>query len=130
MICAITRHHAEPNINILLTRNLFGSDVRWWSHQLCWWHVRAILGLTLDVQGQGGGRISVVAGQFSWTSYVYYPCLLPLITILLQLLFYLNDSVRLNTFFILIFFAYFAKSVCMVCYIYWLIHFNYAANIV
>ena len=30
-ICAVIRHHAEPNINILLTRNLklpFGSDVR------------------------------------------------------------------------------------------------------
>ena len=28
-ICAITRHHTEPNINMLLTRNLlFDSDVR------------------------------------------------------------------------------------------------------
>ena len=28
-ICAMTRHHVEPNINILLTRNLpFDSDVR------------------------------------------------------------------------------------------------------
>ena len=28
-ICAMTRHHAEPNIDILLTRNLpFDSDVR------------------------------------------------------------------------------------------------------
>ena len=28
-ICAMTRHHAEPNINILLTKNLpFYSDVR------------------------------------------------------------------------------------------------------
>ena len=28
-ICAVTRHHAEPNINILLTRNLpFDSAVR------------------------------------------------------------------------------------------------------
>ena len=28
-ICAMTRHHAEPNINILSTRNLAaGSDVR------------------------------------------------------------------------------------------------------
>ena len=28
-ICAVTRHHAEPDINILLTRNLsFDSDVR------------------------------------------------------------------------------------------------------
>ena len=26
--CAMTRHHAEPNINILLTRNLpFDSDI-------------------------------------------------------------------------------------------------------
>ena len=34
-ICAITRRHAEPNINILLTRNLpFESDVRQWSHPL------------------------------------------------------------------------------------------------
>ena len=32
-ICATTRHHAEPNINILLTRNLpFDSDFRKWSH--------------------------------------------------------------------------------------------------
>ena len=29
LICAMTRHHAEPNINMLLTRNLpFDSDVR------------------------------------------------------------------------------------------------------
>ena len=28
-ICAVTRHHAEPNINMLLTRNFpFDSDVR------------------------------------------------------------------------------------------------------
>ena len=28
-ICVVTRHHAEPNINILLTRNVpFDSDVR------------------------------------------------------------------------------------------------------
>ena len=34
-ICATTRHHAEPNINMLLTRNLpFDSDVRQWSHPL------------------------------------------------------------------------------------------------
>ena len=34
-ICAMTRHHAEPNIKILLTRNLpFDSDVRQWSHPL------------------------------------------------------------------------------------------------
>ena len=34
-ICAITRHHAGPNINILLTRNLpFESDFRQWSHPL------------------------------------------------------------------------------------------------
>ena len=32
-ICAMTRHQAEPNINILLTRNLpFDSDFRQWSH--------------------------------------------------------------------------------------------------
>ena len=32
-ICAMTRHHAEPNINVLLTRNLpFDSHVRQWSH--------------------------------------------------------------------------------------------------
>ena len=32
-ICAMTRHHAEPNINILLTRNLpFASYARQWSH--------------------------------------------------------------------------------------------------
>ena len=31
--CAMTRHHAEPNINILFTRNLpFDSDVRQWGH--------------------------------------------------------------------------------------------------
>ena len=31
----MTRHHAGPNINILLTRNLsFDSDVRKWSHLL------------------------------------------------------------------------------------------------
>ena len=34
-ICAMTRHHAVPNINILFTRNLpFHSDVRHWSHPL------------------------------------------------------------------------------------------------
>ena len=34
-ICIMTRHHAESNINILLTRNLpFDSDVRQWSHFL------------------------------------------------------------------------------------------------
>ena len=34
-ICAMTRHHAESNINILLTRNLpIDSDVRHWSHSL------------------------------------------------------------------------------------------------
>ena len=34
-ICAMTRHHAEPNINILSTRNLAaGSDVRQGSHRL------------------------------------------------------------------------------------------------
>ena len=36
-ICAVVRHHAEPNINILLTRNLklpFDSDVRQWSYPL------------------------------------------------------------------------------------------------
>ena len=34
-ICAMTRHHAEPNINILLKGNLpFDSDVREWSHPL------------------------------------------------------------------------------------------------
>ena len=34
-ICVITRHHAEPNINILVTRNLpFDSDVRQQSHTL------------------------------------------------------------------------------------------------
>ena len=32
-ICAMTRHHAEPNINILLTKNLcFDYGVRQWSH--------------------------------------------------------------------------------------------------
>ena len=38
-ICAITRHHAKPNINILLTRNLhFDSYLRPWSHPLhCSW---------------------------------------------------------------------------------------------
>ena len=31
----MTRHHAEPNINILLTRNLFfDTDVRQWGHRL------------------------------------------------------------------------------------------------
>ena len=34
-ICAMTRHHAEPNINISLTRNLpFDSDVSQRSHPL------------------------------------------------------------------------------------------------
>ena len=34
-ICDMTRNHAEPNINTLLTRNiLFDSDVRQWSHPL------------------------------------------------------------------------------------------------
>ena len=34
-ICAMTRHHAESNISILLTRNLpFDSDVRQWSYPL------------------------------------------------------------------------------------------------
>ena len=34
-ICEVTRHHAEPNINILLTRNLsFDSEVRQWRHPL------------------------------------------------------------------------------------------------
>ena len=55
-----TRHHAEPNINILLLTD---------------W-------LSFDVQGLGGGRISDVdgqgvgvlkIGQFSWTSYKYHP---------------------------------------------------------
>ena len=33
-ICAMTRHHDEPNINILSTRNLsFDFDVRQWSLQ-------------------------------------------------------------------------------------------------
>ena len=33
--CAVTRHHIEPNINILLTINLpFDSEVRQWSHPL------------------------------------------------------------------------------------------------
>ena len=38
-ICAMTRHYAEPNINILLTRNLpFDSYLRKWSHSLhCLW---------------------------------------------------------------------------------------------
>ena len=34
-ICAITSHHVESNINILLTTNLpFDSDIRQWSHPL------------------------------------------------------------------------------------------------
>ena len=34
-ICAMSRHYAEPNINILLARNLpFDSDVRQGSHPL------------------------------------------------------------------------------------------------
>ena len=34
-ICAMTRHHTERKINILLTRNLpFDCDVRQWSHRL------------------------------------------------------------------------------------------------
>ena len=42
-ICTMTRHYAEPNISILLTRNLpFDSDVRQWRHPLmipqhCFW---------------------------------------------------------------------------------------------
>ena len=42
-ICTMTRHHADPNINILLTRNhSFDSDVRQWSQLLmipshCFW---------------------------------------------------------------------------------------------
>ena len=35
LICAMSRHHAESNINILLTRNLpIESSVRQWSHPL------------------------------------------------------------------------------------------------
>ena len=51
-ICAMTRHHAEPNINILLTRNVpFGSSVRQWSHPLmipmcCLWAKSNNLNLT------------------------------------------------------------------------------------
>ena len=34
-ICAMTRHHTEPNINILLTKNLhFDYGIREWSHPL------------------------------------------------------------------------------------------------
>ena len=34
-ICAMTRYHAEPNINILLTKNLlFDTDARQWRHPL------------------------------------------------------------------------------------------------
>ena len=34
-ICAMRRHHTEPNSDILLTRNLpFDSDVRQWSYPL------------------------------------------------------------------------------------------------
>ena len=34
-ICTMPRHHPEPNINMLLTRNLpFDSDIRQWSHPL------------------------------------------------------------------------------------------------
>ena len=34
-ICAMTRYHAEPNINILLTRNLsFISDAKLWNNPL------------------------------------------------------------------------------------------------
>ena len=34
-ICVMTRHHAEPNMNIVLTRNLlFDSDVKQCSHPL------------------------------------------------------------------------------------------------
>ena len=34
-ICAMTRHHAEPNINILLTKNLpFDTEVWQWRHPL------------------------------------------------------------------------------------------------
>ena len=34
-ICAMARHHAEPNIDVLLAKNLpLDSDVREWSHPL------------------------------------------------------------------------------------------------
>ena len=33
-ICAMTRRHAESNINMLLTRNLIDSDIKQWSHSL------------------------------------------------------------------------------------------------
>ena len=34
-ICVMTSHHSEPNINLLMTRNLpFDSDVRQWNHLL------------------------------------------------------------------------------------------------
>ena len=34
-ICAVAKHHAEPNMNVLLTSNLpFDSDVRQWRHPL------------------------------------------------------------------------------------------------
>ena len=42
-ICTMTRHHAEPNINILLPTNLsFDYDIRQWTHPLvillcCFW---------------------------------------------------------------------------------------------
>ena len=42
-ICSMTRHHVEPNINILVTRNLpFESNIGQWSHPLmiplhCFW---------------------------------------------------------------------------------------------
>ena len=65
----MTRHHAESNINILLTRNLpIDSGARQWSH------------LKLDVPGQGGGKFLEVDGQgvgilkirqYSSTPYVY-----------------------------------------------------------
>ena len=59
-ICAMTKQHAQPNINILLTRNLhFYSDLRQWSH----WN------WTSKVKGME--EFWTLIGQFLWTSSVY-----------------------------------------------------------
>ena len=80
-ICTMTRHHAESNANILLTRYLpIVCGFRLWSHPLM-----INPRLKLDIQGQGGGEILDVDGQrvgvlkirqFSWTSCMYlYVCM-------------------------------------------------------
>ena len=93
LICAMTRHHAELNIKLLLTRNIpIDSGVGQGSHPLttplhCLWaksnnRTRSQF-LKLHVQSQGDGKILdadeqgvgwvLKIRQFSWTLYVYRP---------------------------------------------------------